>query len=492
MRNALFALLAVAILSVGIVPSVVRAAALEDEPLVPIDEAHVYVKVDGDPILGRDLLDLKVEEVWDKELEGFVQHALILEELNANKMEVTDADADKELKYVLEKYAKQLGLNPDDVTPENLVRKFGLQLTVLRRQTRESLAMLRLFQQEKIIAADAHTDDKGYREALQQLLEKRVSEKGVIRDPKDLGGGEAVRIGGRGYGHKEVRDFMVEALGQLPKSEFKQKLEVLKLEKIIQHALTAKKIELNEDDLEFHFSYLCRQREMEPPYAPGRMVMRQALAAQGMTPEQFIHNRVTKSDAGVTRLARAKIGGPLLRTEFNTHPERYKRTENLIAHIMIRVLDPEGRPYTSAWKVPGHDALNVFIGKRREEQFAASKPKIEALIPQAKSDFAATAKTSSDDSKSATVGGVIGRVGAETVLMPPCDVAVRDAAAKLKPGQLSDPVRSDYGWHLLKCLDQQDVTFDEAEEHIYVNLLHDERETLSKNLIGAAKVEEQE
>jgi hypothetical protein len=492
MRNALIACLAIVILFVGLIPAPLRAAALDDEPLVPVDEAHVYVKIDGDPILGRDVLDMKVEEIWDKELEGFVQHALILEELSVNKMDVTDADADAELKYILEKYAKQLGLNPDDVTPENLVRKFGLQLTVLRRQTRESLAMLRLFQQEKIIAAGVHTDDKNYRDALQQLLEKRVSEKGVIRDPKELGGGEAVRIGGRGYGRKEVRDFLVEALGQLPKSEFKQKLEVLKLEKIVQHALTARKIELNDDDLEFHFSYLCRKREMEPPYAPGRMVMRQALAAQGMTPEQFIHNRVTKSDAGVTRLARAKIGGQQLKAEFNSHPERYKRTENLIAHIMIRVLDPEGRPYTSAWKVPGHDALNIFIGKRREEQFTAARPRIEALIAQAKADFAGTAKTSSDDSKSAVVGGVIGRVGAETVLMPPCDVAVRDAAAKLKPGQISDPVRSDYGWHLLKCLDQQQVTFDEAEEHVYVNLLHDEREVLLKKLIDDAKKEEQE
>src|SRR5256885_12222465 len=43
--------------------------------------------------------------------------------------------------------------------------------------------------------------------------------------------------------------------------------------------------------------------------------------------------------------------------------------------------------------------------------------------------------------------GIVGRVGPETILMPPCDITVRDAALKLKPGEMSAPVRSDYGWH---------------------------------------------
>ena len=466
------------------------ALALDDEPLVAIDEAHVYCKVDGDPILGKDLIDLKIEEVWDKELEGFVQHALTMDEIENGKINVTDADADEEVRYLLKVYADQLpGLDPKDLTPENLARKFNLQMTVLRRQTREALSMLKLFQQEKICKPDAHTDDKMFRDALQQLLEKRLSEKGIVRDPKELGGGEGVRIGGRGYGKQLIRDYMAEAHSQFTKTEFQQVFESLKLEKIIQHELTRRKMELNDDDLEIHFSYLCRQKELEPPFAPGRVVMRQALAAQGMTPEQFIHNRVTKVDAGITKLARSKIGAAQLKAEFAKNPQRYNRSENLIAHIFIRVLDPEGRPYTSAWKVPGHSPLNSYIATRRDEQFAAAKPKIESLIDGAKSDFVATAKKFSDDTESARVGGTIGRVGKETVLMPPCDVAVRDAAAKLKPGEISPPIRSDYGWHILKCLDQQDVTFDEASEHIYVNLIHDQREKLATDLVAAAKVE---
>ncbi len=464
--------------------------ALDEEPLVAIDEAHIYSKIDGDPILGKDLIDLKIEEVWDKELEGFVQHALTQDEIELGKITVTDADADQEVKYLLKTYADKIpGLDPKDLTPENLASKFNLQMSVLRRQTREAVAMLRLFQQEKIVKPDAHTDDRAFREALQQLLEKRLSEKGIVKDPKELGGGEGVRIGGRGYSKQMIRDFIAEAHSQFTKSEFERCLEALKLEKIFQHALAKAKLEITEDDLEFHFSYLCRQKELEPPFAPGRVVMRQMLAAQGITPEQFIHNRLTRIDATMTKLARAKIGAAQLQAEFKNNPKRYNRTEPLIAHIFIRVLDPEGRPYTPAWKVPGHAPLNTYVAQRRDEQFAAAKPKIDSLVEPAKTDFVATAKKFSDDVESSRVGGTIGRVGKETVLMPPCDVAVRDAAAKLKPGEISPPVRSDFGWHILKCLDQQDVTFDEAAEHVYVNLIHDRRASLATDLQTSAKIE---
>ena len=469
-----------------------RVRAVDEENLITIQPQTVYVTVDGDPVTGRDLIDAFVEEHWEKELEAFVQHALIVDELQESKITVSDEDADAELKFVLKRWAEELHMNPNDITPEMLVKKYGLPggVLVLRRQTRESLGMLRFFQQTNILPKDAHTTSSKYREALQELLEKQVSERGVIRDEKKLGGGEAVRIGGKGYSRTEVRDFIAESQSQVPEAEFKLKLEVLKLERIIQHVMAAKKLELSEKDLEFHYSFLCHQMELKPPFAPGRMVMQQTLASKGVTPQQFIHDRVTRTDATLTKLARATIGFKDLQDEFKNNPQRYKRSENLIAHIFIRVLDPEGRPYTPAWKIPGNPAINSYVGQRREEQFAAAKQKIEALVEAAKIDFDAAAKKSSDDSGTAPVGGKIGRIGAESILFPPCDVAIRDIAVKLKPGEMSAPVRSDYGWHLVKCLDRQDVTYDEAEQAIYVNLIHDFKEKLVKDLVSSAKVED--
>ncbi|HYF49592.1 MAG TPA: peptidylprolyl isomerase, partial [Planctomycetota bacterium] len=264
---------------------------------------------------------------------------------------------------------------------------------------------------------------------------------------------------------------------------------ILSLERTAAAQMKQKGIELKEADREFHFSYLCRLYERETG-VPGRVMLRNELEKVGKTPEQFLASRLFKYDASITMLAKAPIRQQQLKDEFAAHPERYKRSENLVAHILIRVLDPEGRPYTNNWKSPGHEAVNAYVAKMREQQFTATKPKIEALVAAAKQDWEATVKRASEDPISAKVGGLIGRIGPATVVFPPCDASVRDAAVKLKPGEMSEPIRSDFGWHLLKCLEKQDVTFDEAAESVYLNLIQQGRKKIDAELRGAMKVED--
>lgn len=63
-------------------------------------------------------------------------------------------------------------------------------------------------------------------------------------------------------------------------------------------------------------------------------------------------------------------------------------------------------------------------------------------------DFAALAKANSQDKPSAANGGDMGFVP-ETVLLP----AVRQAAATLKPGEVSQPVQTPAGFHVVKLID---------------------------------------
>ncbi|WP_114814922.1 peptidylprolyl isomerase [Paraburkholderia kururiensis] len=63
-------------------------------------------------------------------------------------------------------------------------------------------------------------------------------------------------------------------------------------------------------------------------------------------------------------------------------------------------------------------------------------------------DFASLAKANSQDKASADRGGDMGFVP-ETMLLP----AVRDAANALTPGQVSAPVRTQTGFHVLKLID---------------------------------------
>ena len=470
-----------------------HGGAADHETLVTLNPSSTYLTVNGEPITGNDVLNLIIEQSWEKELSSFIQHQLCVDEIKEAKIVITEDEVNAELKKIIDEYARRQGLNPADVTLEALVKKFGLPggIAILKRDTQDMLGMLKLLKDQKKIPDKMGTRDPNFTGALQAYLENVIKQKGVIREATELGTGEAVRIGGKGYSRDQVREFLAEGLGQLSAIELKRNLDILKLEKIVQNALKAKSKEIAEDDLNFHYSYLCREREANSPGGvPGRALMQQDLSESGTTPKKFIHNRIFKIDAGLTVLAKLPIGARALHHEFDTHPDRYKRNENLIAHIFVRVLDPEGRPYTSLWKVPGAGPVNAFVADKREEQFTSYKPKIDKLEDQAKADFENTAKKFSDDAVTASIGGKIGRVGAHTVVSPPCDGAVRDVAAKLKPGEVSKPVRSDYGWHLLKCLDKQEVTYDEASEWIYVNLIHESREQLVKKLTDEAKIEE--
>ncbi|WCM18147.1 peptidyl-prolyl cis-trans isomerase [Paraburkholderia bryophila] len=68
-------------------------------------------------------------------------------------------------------------------------------------------------------------------------------------------------------------------------------------------------------------------------------------------------------------------------------------------------------------------------------------------------DFAALAKANSQDKTSAANGGDMGVVP-ETMLLP----AIRQAADALKPGQVSAPVQTPTGFHVVKLIDVKSAT----------------------------------
>jgi len=73
---------------------------------------------------------------------------------------------------------------------------------------------------------------------------------------------------------------------------------------------------------------------------------------------------------------------------------------------------------------------------------------IQKSLREPKADFAALARAESDEKKSAQVGGELGWLS-ETQLQP----EIRSAISRLLPGAVTDPIRLDDGWHLLKVLE---------------------------------------
>src|SRR5690606_16707880 len=99
--------------------------------------------------------------------------------------------------------------------------------------------------------------------------------------------------------------------------------------------------------------------------------------------------------------------------------------ERLASHILVQV--PEGA-----------DAAAKAAAKAEAEKLAA-----EAKAPGA--DFAARARANSDDNVSAASGGDLGWVTRDMV-----DEPFADALFAMQPGEVSGPVESEFGWHVIQ------------------------------------------
>ncbi len=95
-----------------------------------------------------------------------------------------------------------------------------------------------------------------------------------------------------------------------------------------------------------------------------------------------------------------------------------------------------------------------------DEQARVKLERIAADIKSGKTTFAAAAKEFSQDQVLLT-GGDLGWATPDIF-----DPAFRDALTRLNKGQLSAPVHSSFGWHLIELLDTRNVDKTDAAQKI--------------------------
>ncbi|EAM8460324.1 peptidylprolyl isomerase SurA [Salmonella enterica] len=94
-----------------------------------------------------------------------------------------------------------------------------------------------------------------------------------------------------------------------------------------------------------------------------------------------------------------------------------------------------------------------------DQQARLKLEEIAADIKSGKTTFAAAAKEYSQDPGSANQGGDLGWATPDIF-----DLAFRDALTKLHKGQISAPVHSSFGWHLIELLDTRKVDKTDAAQ----------------------------
>ncbi|MCF8062343.1 MAG: peptidylprolyl isomerase [Deltaproteobacteria bacterium] len=172
-----------------------------------------------------------------------------------------------------------------------------------------------------------------------------------------------------------------------------------------------------------------------------------ALKRMGMT-EQDVREEIERGEA-VQKFIRQRFGKSAeiseeeARTFYDSHPEAFVRPEQVHArHILIRP-DPEGGEATDK------DAVKKLQEIRKEAESGE--------------DFAELAKEHSQGPSSER-GGDLGYFPRGKMAKP-----FEDAAFALKPGDMSDVVKTRFGYHLIKLEDRKPegtVPFEEVQDAV--------------------------
>lgn len=169
--------------------------------------------------------------------------------------------------------------------------------------------------------------------------------------------------------------------------------------------------------------------------------------------------------------------------------------QNVLAGALLQEY-VKNNPITDADLKKGYDDLKQSLGGKELDirhilvKTEDEAKKIESELKKGK-DFAKLAKEKSQDAGSKNDGGDLGWVPAgnvaKTYVKP-----FADAALALKKGEISAPVESQFGWHVIQLADERDLklpTMDELKPKIEQRMQREAVQNYITDLRGKAKIE---
>lgn len=160
---------------------------------------------------------------------------------------------------------------------------------------------------------------------------------------------------------------------------------------------------------------------------------------------KFQTDQVLANDAAQKVMSETKVDDAALHKYFDEHKPEYEQIR--ARHILIRFqgsqvpVKPGGKDLT--------DAEALAKANELEQKLKGG------------ADFAALATAESDDTGSAAMGGDLGAFG-HGRMVPAFD----EAAFKLKPGEISAPVKSQFGYHIIRVDSIENKKFEDVQADI--------------------------
>ena len=159
-------------------------------------------------------------------------------------------------------------------------------------------------------------------------------------------------------------------------------------------------------------------------------------------------------------LSEAKPDDTAAHAFYDAHKGQYEQAT--ASHILIRFKGSQAPPRPNEKDLTEEEALAKAQNIRKK------------LVDGA--DFAATAKAESDDTGSGAKGGSLGTFSHGQMV-----AAFDKAVFSLPVGQISEPVKTQFGYHIIKVESRTSKSFEEAKADIAKEMGKDEMDKIRKN-----------
>jgi len=179
-------------------------------------------------------------------------------------------------------------------------------------------------------------------------------------------------------------------------------------------------------------------------------------------------------------------------TEQKDFKNRITFIRNKLAMEMLLVEEGKAASTDAAMKKVYEEAVQKAGAEpevRARHILVPTEEEAKAVLAEIKkgTDFAELAKQKSKDPGAAAEGGDLGYFG-KTQMVP----EFAEVAFKLNKGEVSDPVKTQFGWHIIKVEERRTrplPTFDQVKDTIISQLSAEKAKQTLKELHDAAKVE---
>jgi len=214
-------------------------------------------------------------------------------------------------------------------------------------------------------------------------------------------------------------------------------LDVMIGEKLMDSAAKELNVEVTEQDVDTAIEDVKKQHGLD------QQRLEEAVRGEGMTMSKY--REVVRGQVSRLKLIQQKVRTRVKVTEQDVRAEYEK-------YVKLQQDDPE---------VHARHIVVQVDANASAEQVEAARQKAQAIAEEARKpgvDFAALAREKSQGA-SAREGGDLGYFK-RGVMLPEFE----RLAFKLKPGEISDPVRTQYGWHVIKVEEFRDASIKSYEQ----------------------------